>query len=764
MRSRLIALGCLLAALSGPAARAARPALPEAAAPHILRSAYARWRASLPATYPQKADYRRVLLRWVAGAEKFWAGHKDHPHLGRCRMRARHDAVCTARALPIYATLAADPDNGDRAWTRDKLAERLNHAIAFLCATYGPRGAWGIRPGRNSLRYETWIIGNLLDAVQMAPERVTPELQAHVRRILIEVVEAERTSGRARSLKDYRHEGITWTMNLFARAALVAPEHPRAPEWLDLAKHAFASALSVETDARDATVLEGKPVREWVARRCPVFYPDHTLNHHGLGIHPGYMAGAAHRVVFLYALLRQARQPVSPVWLHNYRHTTGALKRLALWDGRIAFPNGKDWNDYLYLVSSIRIHMVGLQMMYGDRVARRIEQGLFRQIEWLQKQRGQGDFGPSNAEYVFNVNDAKNVAIGYWLHQRHGHVEPAPQAELDREAGGVFYSPHAGFVCVRDPQRFASWGWRARRGRLTGVVLPSGHGLGDHLAQWDNGFIPNYWQVDGRGRERHLMPTRRTRRVETFPGGFAVSERSDVAGRLTDHRCMVALPDGRTVLVAAAGRATRDLKRLATRDINWRFVRNAFSDHQRTLFHPGGHTEARHVRDLPAPWLNLEDVMAVLPVGPPARVTCDLAGPLDDQGRPKEERDEYGSTAGVTVRLRFLSLPPSDFKKGEEIFTTCVAFVTDVPAAHTAPLAAAFHEEKQGDTVRVYRTRGRDGKRYVVAVNFADAEAQVSVAGVAQARLLTPQAATATPAAAAMRLRLVPRGCAVLVY
>ena len=95
-------------------------------------------------------------------------------------------------------------------------------------------------------------------------------------------------------------------LNLFARGAVFYPDHPNAAEWLDLAKHGYASSLSAEADLSNDTVVDGKPIRQWVARRCPVFYPDFTFTHHGLGIHPGYMAIAGHRMVSLYDLLERS--------------------------------------------------------------------------------------------------------------------------------------------------------------------------------------------------------------------------------------------------------------------------------------------------------------------------------------------------------------------------------------------------------------------------------------------------------------------------
>jgi len=572
--------------------------------PLILESEYAKWRASLPDDYPQLADYRRMLLFWVVGAEQYWLEDPTHPNLGKCRFTTEHVHVRTARVLPAYAALAADSDCKHPVWTRQKLIERLNSAIAFLCATYSydkvAKGSWSKRPGPNSLRYETWVIGNMVDVLQIVPEAITPEHKECIRKILIDIIEDERTSGRAHSLADYRHEGITWMMNLLARAAVLYADDHRAEEWLDLAKHGYASSLSVEVDLQNETVVDGKPIKEWVSRRQGVFYPDFTLEHHGLGIHPGYMAIAGHRMVSLYDLVKRHDKHVSPIWYHHFRDMTGVLKDLTLWDGRIAFPNGKDWADYVYGVSAARFDMVGLQMMFGDGEARLIEQGLFRHIDWLQRTRGRGDLSPGDAEYVFSLNDMKNIAYAYWLHQAHGFARPVTQDVFDQAHNRVFHSPHAKFVCVRDPSRFASWGWGAGKRRTTGVILPRGHDLGDHLAQWDSNLRPDYWTIDKDGKWNYLHSPSATRQVETFQGGFAVSERSEFVREgsepgepalLLDHRAMVALPDGRTVLFVASGCAAQAVQRLSTADVNWRFVRSIFSGMQRTIYYEGGPTK-----------------------------------------------------------------------------------------------------------------------------------------------------------------------------
>ncbi len=736
------------------------------AGPLIRQSAYARWSQSLPADYPQLSDYRRVHLRWVAGAEEHWTRDPGRGELGPCRMGAgNHVHVRTARALPAYAALAADAGNTDKVWTRERLVRRLNDAIAFLCATYDPApkpaaGRWGKRPGRNSLRYETWIIGNMLDVVQMASDAVSADNRKRIRDILIDIAEDERTSGRALSLADYRHEGIVWTMNLLARGAILYRDHPQAGQWLDLAKHGYASAFSVPADLHDATVVDGKSVKEWVARRGGVFRSDFTLDHHSLGIHPGYMCMSSHRVGALYDLMKRSSIEPSPIWRHHFGDLMNVIKDLSLWDGRVAFPNAKDWADYLYGVSAVRYNMVSLQMMFADREARLIEQGLFRQLEWMQIKNRRGDFGLSNAEYLFNVNDMADTAFPYFLHQVHGFAQPAAQEELDRSHAKVHHSAEGKFVYVRDPRRFASWGWQAcyssktRERRSTGLIIPRGHGLGDHLAQWDDNLIPAYSAATKGDKRAALHRRSAPPLVETFADGFAVSQRTDAGlapgeGQkppppcVVDQRVMVALPDGRTVLVAAAGRAVRNVAKLRTNDLNWRFLRTVFCDNKRTILYEGGRQECENVKDVETGWLNVDDVLGVVPLGRPARATCTV-------------RDD-------TATLSLCSLPARDYQAGQEVFTLGAAFVTDVDAAATKVLAATCREEILAPDARVYRIRGQDGKQYAVAVNFSDREIELSVAGGEPAAPLTPQAArVASKEDSGLRLHMVARGCAVI--
>ncbi|MBN1674415.1 MAG: hypothetical protein JXR37_25430 [Kiritimatiellae bacterium] len=765
-----------------------------------LQTAYAKWRRSLPDSYPHLSDYRRVLLKWVKGFEAYWEPDPDQPALGKCRTRMKQTPVNTARVLPVYAACAACGGPADPEWPAERFARRINAAIAYLCSGYDatrnpampnfqyrsescPTGYWAIQPGPNQHRAEHWVIGNMLDVMQIAPDILTAENRRRIREILVDIVEAERTSGRAYSLTDYRHEGITWTMNLFARGAMFYPDHPLAQEWMDIAKHGFASSMSVEQDLQNERVLDGKPVKEWVARRCPVFYPDFTFSHHGLGIHPGYMCLGFHRTASLYELMKRRGLAISPVWYNRYRDTRNIIKGLALWDGRVAYPNGKDWADYVYGAASMLFHMVGLQMMFRDGEARRIEQGIFRQLEWLQLSRGEGNFSPPDAEYVFNTNDAKNLAFAWWVHENHGFARPMKPEKFDRRPTRVLHSPHSEFVCVRDPSRFASWGWHAMpvpyaprgRGPTTGLIIPRGRGYGDHLAQWDDSLIPEYWTESDTGESRFLKAVSKSRQVETFKGGFAVSEQFDMhpaaadkkeilPAVVADQRVMVALPDGRTVLFFACGKALESVQGLSTTDMHYHFVRSVFSDMKRMVYHDAGQEECRHIRNKRTTWLNIDGMLGIVPVGMKARVSCTPYGEVDKKGNPPvNARDPFGMHAGQTVLLEVCSLRAKDYRAGQDVFGAGVGFVTDVTPAKTRQLAKVFREETPCEGVRLYRLRGQDGKEYVVAANVSDSDARIPAVAFKGARFLTRERAGETGGRGTTAcVRLAARHCIVL--
>jgi hypothetical protein len=306
------------------------------------------------------------------------------------------------------------------------------------------------------------------------------------------------------------------------------------------------------------------------------------------------------------------------------------------------------------------------------------------------------------------------------------------------------------------------------------LILPRGHGLGDHLAQWDDNLVPDYWTVDGKGRRSYLRIGWKSNQVETFAGGFAVSERTglqpagdkgkpDSPGAVIDHRVMAALPDGRTVVFAACGRAGRAVARLGTMDLNWRFVRSIFSDMQRSVFYEGGQDECRHVVDVATPWFNVDGMMSVISIGKPARVTCELFGEVDEEGVPVAEQDPFGTHAGQTVRLGVCSLKPRDYRAGEDIFTAAVAFVTDTDAAGAGQLAGECRKLAVAQPARAWQVVGRDGTPYAVVVNFSDEATDADIPGWSPGNLLTPQSATVTRRAdRSLVLRIAPRGCAVL--
>ena len=197
-------------------------------------------------------------------------------------------------------------------------------------------------------------------------------------------------------------------------------------------------------------------------------------------------------------------------------------------------------------------------------------------------------------------------------------------------------------------------------------------------------------------------------------------------------------------------------------DINYRFVRSTFCGMTRVIHHEAGHAECRHIHRVTTQWFNIDDILGVVSAGKPAQASCELFGDVDAHGVPVAEMDPFGAHAGQTVRLGVCSLPPRDYERGQEIFTACVLFVTDVDAAETKRLVGTCRATDNGEQSRVYHVRGQDGKQYAIALNLGDGDLAVTVDSTPNGRLLTPKAARLTAADGRTQLRIVPRGCALL--
>ncbi len=149
---------------------------------------------------------------------------------------------------------------------------------------------------------------------------------------------------------DTKAEENGWEANVLAVAWSKYPAHPHAEQWRDAMIRYGLNGYTVDADARDTTMLDGKRVCEWYAGTN--LFPDYTLqNHHYF--HTSYqnvvMQEQAESILATYYLNERKNTYLyrSLTW-HWQEVWEQVLAQLALADGELAMPNGNDWSMFLY--------------------------------------------------------------------------------------------------------------------------------------------------------------------------------------------------------------------------------------------------------------------------------------------------------------------------------------------------------------------------------------------------------------------------------
>jgi len=528
-------------------------------------------------------------------------------------------------------------------------------------------------------------------------------------------------------------ESNAWRGALLGAAQLALPQHPNAPRWDESMKRHFANALSVPQDATSDAVVDGKPVRERFAGAN--VHPHFALEHHGF-LHPCYAARTMEFLVLTaWAFERHGRRaPESAA--HHLVDAWQMLRRLMLWEGRIAYPAGKDHHRYGWGLTYLLPVVAWLQRRYGDPVAARLESQLTDLFLAEQAHNGDGAFvrermgalleprsGPGRRAgersrvlyFRAEADPPFYLLLAQLLHEAADAVaEPAPRAasvvEVDAAIGGTFEEPDACLALHRGAERFASWSWNAYPDVAQGLFVPRG---GDHLAEWNGNLAPAFVVRDA--------PATRSvawRRTLTFDGGFAtLGVVRHAGGALDQHALFVALPDGRSAVYADDVRARWDVELLHREGLRLNIGNDLFNGYRRTVAFAGAETpliagaaldprlEGNH-----SPWLTVDDLLGV-------ELLDDSCEPWTVRVSP--ERNATDLSAWYAVLCRPLHSGLERRAAGEVVQQTCLRLVSR-PGREAAWMSAARAAWSGGPTPALrLDLRGLDGVSYRIDADWA---------------------------------------------
>ncbi|MGD9498376.1 MAG: Ig-like domain-containing protein, partial [Armatimonadota bacterium] len=389
------------------------------------------------------------------------------------------------------------------------------------------------------------------------------------------------------------------------------------------------------------------------------------------------------------------------------------LLPLTLWRGRIYSPNEKERTRYGEAATYFQDIRLGtyLKLRHRDPRAARLERDCLAFAEWS---------GKVQPDRAYTANLLAGV-----------QVEPGPDEELQRWlSGNALLWAHSGvpgFAINRTPWRFAMMG--AENGVIDWAIIPR-----------DGDWLFSAFGRLGQGAFS-------ARRTWFFGGGFAgLGTKPDGSSH-----ALVALPDERTGVVlsrAAAGAAdagaqVRVSLELLSSELNG-YRRRLLSSQGERLLTREADAGAGTPAPLPGPWLNLDDRIGYVLLGP---------------GGGQFAHGLHAQEANGEFRI------PLSWPHAAGAGECCTVVVCDQSAEATAALAAsgACRRLDSGTAqVSAAWVRGQDGSDYLVAVNWTDDPSELRTPVGRGARLATVLGGRWQLDGASLNGRLPARSVAVL--
>lgn len=476
---------------------------------------------------PMAADYVRILSRFPLYAERGWHNLPNQPGVGWFGDgRSDENGQRTlANFILTYALLATDPgyDPTVSHCSREHLAGRALAAGRYWLRTHLTQdlrctdGApWGHH------WQSPWWTSKALTGLHLLWGRLSDRERAMVRQVVTsEAQEVCRRRLETNETNDTKAEENAWFGEVLAWAVCLYPDDPRAPAWRERFATLCMNTISVSADLTDAAPVAGRPVREWV--RGANAHDDYTIENHGF-FHPCYLACPLHSLAWdVYVYRAFGRTPPEPV-RHHARDLWATLYRFALWEGRFAYPAGKDWPRYAYGLYFMLPALVVEQQYAGDRVARLIETQRVATIEREQCHWADGSFFSGRFTHgrmerwpaEWESDCACMLAMACLLHRQAADwPAPAAASELDARAGGVLLSPACRQVSLRGRNRFAAVSWQARGG----LQVTFGARGAEDMLEWDGNLAGRL--VSSWGHDRAVARCA----MQAVPGGFVAAAR-----------------------------------------------------------------------------------------------------------------------------------------------------------------------------------------------------------------------------------------------
>jgi len=512
-------------------------------------------------------EYFRLLNRYVRYARtdmRDWPaepGAKFHKRDGS----KEHDVRQNATVALAFAVLSEYGDfrDAEAGTTREQVRADTVALVRYLAVTHvanflptGDGKPWG---DHWQSAFWTGIAGH---AAWLIWERLPDDSRVMVARMIVH--EANRFNERPPDdgeWADTKAEENAWNSEVIALASCMFPQHPNAGLWRQRTIIYMMNAFSTKSDHADATMVDGKPVKDRVTTIC--IHDDFTLENHNR-VHPDYLSTFTLNLRNA-ILFRMAGQETPEATFHHVADAFKVFAHLTAANGSLFYINDQDWWPHRHDVPLMAGGLVSVLLRDAD--AATIERGALAWLKRMHTRFADGRaFDPREYNYPNHEEEMMaRYAEMYLAHRLFGEgPRPKSREAFETAQSGVRVFDAGGFVTHRTPDKFVSFAWV--NGAM-GLIYPKG----------DTWFTsPDGRSLTGRITVRgtkDTLPKLEAKNVTALNArggksadGFAfVGRFARCEGKVEQRLAMISLPDKPVIYIERLhARADVDVQEVAT--------------------------------------------------------------------------------------------------------------------------------------------------------------------------------------------------------
>ena len=391
------------------------------------------------------------------------AGYWGDGGSGENGIRPIGNEILTSAALLRYRrNLRADE--------RRELSEKAQAALRYVVATHvsGTEKCVDGKQWGKGWQSAMWM-ANIGTGAWLMWDQLDPQLRKDIERVVTfeadRFLEVHPPTGR---WGDTKAEENAWDNLIIALAANMFPSHPHAAAWREKSIEYMMNTLCVPRDLKDESVVDGKPVKDWVVGVN--LNPDFTLENHNI-LHPSYLACSEYMLGEAIMMYTYGRQPVPQAAMHHLMDTWDMYKTILLPWGQYVCPQGMDWDLHGTPVLNLQAFLATYKQ---DSTAAAMEQSNLQCMRTWQDW-AQGDMDVPGGKLGFTRHSIceEQTTWGYLSHRIFGAaVEPTPlnPSFVRAEDSCVRRYSSVDVILQRTKSKLVTFSWK---NRIMGTLAPA---------------------------------------------------------------------------------------------------------------------------------------------------------------------------------------------------------------------------------------------------------------------------------------------------